>query len=215
MHKWVPTGLDVESVCGKFTTWNSVFMACRVTLTQNCQMPTWLTMWEQQRKFIGSYADCLSLIRSNPPPRWCKMSLSSPILSPRKLAATFLNLDFLFANRLPGLLEVSIERWELPDFWFQTFALFWMLYAFFWVIPRCLNCICQRFETLCLFHLHRRIGMKNNCGWECWGIYTGKGLAQAIFEPNIFPYKYSNIFKPSYSSYLPAYEDRVFQNVGI
>jgi len=29
-------------------------------------------------------------------------------------------------------------------------------------------------------------------------IYTGKGLAPAIFEPNLFPYKYSNIFKPSH-----------------
>jgi len=28
---------------------------------------------------------------------------------------------------------------------------------------------------------------------KCWGIYTGKGLAQAIFEPNIFLYKYPNI----------------------
>ena len=43
-------------------------------------------------------------------------------------------------------------------------------------------------------------------------------LAQAIFEPNLFPYKYPNILNPSYSSYLPTYEDgtdRVFRNVGI
>ena len=32
-------------------------------------------------------------------------------------------------------------------------------------------------------------------------------LAQAIFEPNPFPYKYPNILKPSHSSYLSAYED--------
>jgi len=32
-------------------------------------------------------------------------------------------------------------------------------------------------------------------------------LAQAIFEPNLFLYKYSNILKPSHSSYLSAYED--------
>jgi len=32
-------------------------------------------------------------------------------------------------------------------------------------------------------------------------------LAQAIFEPTLFPYKYSSIFKPSHSSYLSAYED--------
>ena len=36
-----------------------------------------------------------------------------------------------------------------------------MLYAFFWVIPRRLNFICQRFGTLCLFHLHRQVSVKN------------------------------------------------------
>jgi hypothetical protein len=37
-------------------------------------------------------------------------------------------------------------------------------------------------------------------------------------KPNLFPYKYPNIFNPIHSSHLPAYEygtDRVFQNVGI
>jgi hypothetical protein len=33
-----------------------------------------------------------------------------------------------------------------------------MLYVFFWVIPWCLNFICRRFGTLCLFHLHRQVG---------------------------------------------------------
>ena len=33
------------------------------------------------------------------------------------------------------------------------------LYAFFWVIPWRLNFICQRFGTLCLFHLHRQVGV--------------------------------------------------------
>jgi hypothetical protein len=32
-------------------------------------------------------------------------------------------------------------------------------------------------------------------------------LAEAIFEPYLFPYKYPNILIPSYSSYLPACED--------
>jgi len=41
-------------------------------------------------------------------------------------------------------------------------------------------------------------------------------LARAISEPNLFPYKYSNILKPSHSSYLTTYEDgTVFRNVGI
>jgi hypothetical protein len=43
--------------------------------------------------------------------------------------------------------------------WFQTFTVFWMLYAFFWVIPRRLNFICRHFGTLCLFHLHRQVGV--------------------------------------------------------
>jgi hypothetical protein len=34
--------------------------------------------------------------------------------------------------------------------WFQTFAVFWMLYVFFRVIPRRLNFICRRFGTLCV-----------------------------------------------------------------
>jgi len=45
--------------------------------------------------------------------------------------------------------------------WFQTFAVFWILYAFFQVIPQRLNFICRHFRTLCLFHLHRQIGMKD------------------------------------------------------
>jgi hypothetical protein len=32
-------------------------------------------------------------------------------------------------------------------------------------------------------------------------------LAQAIFEPDLFLYKYPNILNPSLSSNLPAYED--------
>ena len=35
-----------------------------------------------------------------------------------------------------------------------------LLYVFFWVIPRRLNFICRRFGTLCMFHLHRRIGIE-------------------------------------------------------
>jgi hypothetical protein len=37
-----------------------------------------------------------------------------------------------------------------------------LLYVFIWVIPQRLNFICRRIGTLCLFHLHRRVGMKND-----------------------------------------------------
>ena len=47
---------------------------------------------------------------------------------------------------------------KLTFFISKTFTMFWMLYSFFWVIPRCLNFKCRRFRTLCLFHLHRQVG---------------------------------------------------------
>ena len=44
---------------------------------------------------------------------------------------------------------------EVENPWFQTFTVFWMLYAFFWVIPRRLNFICRRFGTLCSIFIGR------------------------------------------------------------
>jgi hypothetical protein len=41
-----------------------------------------------------------------------------------------------------------------------------LLYTFFWVIHRRLKFTCQRFGTLCLFHLHRRVGMKYLLAYE-------------------------------------------------
>jgi hypothetical protein len=43
-------------------------------------------------------------------------------------------------------------------FLLQTFAVFCMLYVFFWVISRHQNFMCWRFGTVCLFHLHRQVG---------------------------------------------------------
>jgi hypothetical protein len=49
-------------------------------------------------------------------------------------------------------------------FVFQSFTVFWMFYAFFWVIRRRLKLICQRFGTPCLFHLYRLIWRWNRQG---------------------------------------------------
>ena len=40
---------------------------------------------------------------------------------------------------------------------FQTFTMFWMLYAFFWVFPQCLNFICRCFGTLCSIFIPTRL----------------------------------------------------------
>jgi hypothetical protein len=48
----------------------------------------------------------------------------------------------------------------------------YLLYTFFWVIPRRLNFICRRFGTLCLFPLHRQVGVERlglrNVGLCIW-----------------------------------------------
>ena len=61
---------------------------------------------------------------------------------------------------------ILLTRCKQKCTWFQTFAVFWMLYAFFCVIPRHLNFICRHFS--CAFQLHRQVGMKNipTCLWR-------------------------------------------------
>ena len=54
-----------------------------------------------------------------------------------------------------------------------------MFYVFFWVIPRRLNFICQRFGTLCLFHLHRQVGV------EC--VECSEMSAYKIQRPGNYP----------------------------
>ena len=73
-----------------------------------------------------------------------------------------------FSFRVKNVEHISIQltrlhgiiRREPKRSWFQAFAVSWMLYAFFWVIPWRLNFICRRFGTLCLFHLHRQVGAR-------------------------------------------------------
>jgi hypothetical protein len=114
--------------------------------------------------------------------------------------------------------------------WFQTFAVFWMLHAFFWVIPRRLKFICRRFGTL--FYLHRQIGVEWLCLrakslthtslWPpCGSLHsttcfvTGPTptllpsflLTQAIFEPSLFPLWIPLHFLNTVSLHLSAYED--------
>jgi len=64
-----------------------------------------------------------------------------------------------------------------------------MFCSFFWVIPRRLNFICQRFGTLCLFHLHRQVGVKNALGLRNVGVF----IREKIGFGDLFPYNYLNI----------------------
>jgi len=57
-------------------------------------------------------------------------------------------------NQVTGILR------RVQYSWFQTFAMFWMLCSFFWVISWHLNFICWHFRILYLFHLHKQVGTK-------------------------------------------------------
>jgi len=65
----------------------------------------------------------------------------------------------------------------LIDSWFQTFAVFWMLYTLFWVIPRCLNFICRCFNFIptCLWRWNRQSVPKlQHIKFRWWGITQKK-----------------------------------------
>jgi hypothetical protein len=55
--------------------------------------------------------------------------------------------DLLLAKIINADISAGYLRGNISDL---------LLYAFFWVMRRRLKSICQRFGTLCLFHLHRR-----------------------------------------------------------
>jgi len=69
-----------------------------------------------------------------------------------------------------------------------------MLYAFFLVIPRRLNFICRRFGTLCLFYLHRRVGVKNELGLRNVGVFK----REKVWLENSLSQTFSRINTPTF-----------------
>jgi uncharacterized membrane protein len=83
----------------------------------------------------------------------------------------------MFVILICVLLHNQNDGWNLPKLYFifsckdiylriflTYIALSKLSYVFFWVVPRGLEFKCQRFGTLCLFHLHGRVGMKCESG---------------------------------------------------
>jgi len=75
-----------------------------------------------------------------------------------KLHAILECVSFLSGSRwhFRGSCYIAAHIVNNTKSWFKTFAVYWILYAFFWVIPRRLKFICRRFGTFCVFHLHRQ-----------------------------------------------------------
>ena len=91
-----------------------------------------------------------------------KSDRSSQVPNPRHMQCLHM-IAFQTVRDKYGILKNLIYSW------FQTFAVFWILYVFFWVFPRRLIVVCRRFGTLYLFHLHRldmKYFISNLWGWN-------------------------------------------------
>ena len=99
----------------------------------------------------------------------------------------------LLINILPSCITLVLYIYYDDVSRFQTFTMFWMFYAFFWVIPWLLNFVCWRFRTLRLFHLLRPMKMEQT--------EFSKTLAYKIQKPGNYPeesIKYDDISSHSF-----------------
>jgi len=66
-----------------------------------------------------------------------------------------LNMDLTEKHSIIGYLSMSIVFSLLTIHPQRIPTPYSMLYSFFWMISRRLNCMCRRFGTPCKFHLHK------------------------------------------------------------
>ena len=88
--------------------------------------------------------------------------------------------------------DVNVQEWKV---------------AFFYFFHCKLYLVVDFIEVVQKFHVGRYPPQTVSVVGPTSSLSSSFLLAQAIFEPNLFPYKYSNILKPTHSSYLSAYED--------
>ena len=90
---------------------------------------------------------------------------------------TFINCWLLTAPRVPqdrrSRPAVCLLHKTVKFCWFQTFAVFWMLYAFFWVIPRRLNT-----APIHLWRWNRQCSETSAYKIQTLGIYPEESIQQ-------------------------------------
>ena len=111
-----------------------------------------------------------------------------------------IRMFYTFFNPIQfGVCMLCLNEWNWYVIWSEKFDNICFVCVFFWVIPRRLNFICRRFGTLCLVHLHRRIGVE----WLS---------SSQIF----FPMNTPTFLKHSHPTPTCLWRwNRVFRNVGI
>jgi hypothetical protein len=119
LQQWVHTDIGVERVCGKLETRNSCCYGLWRHLDNGQLMPAYFAVWEQQRKvqWIVGWVPIANSLQS--PTSQVQYNVSFGYHTKRhvKWRPPYCTLDcYVFANRLPVLREMPIERRELLDF---------------------------------------------------------------------------------------------------
>ena len=111
-------------------------------LSKNCGLQ--FMLWKIQRFCRKSSSPCKFYVIHIKPVLTINMSSD-------KLRPCLINYDihqFLHVSA-PRCHPQGVILTKFYNSWFQSFAVFLMLYSFFWVIPRLMNFMCRRFGTLC------------------------------------------------------------------
>jgi len=123
----------------------NVVRVCRIQLE-------YLQLFLQILATPSRRTNCLSLLDARHQMVWFCSCLKFPTSGGKhRFSVLQLTVGLLLAvqtgvSSSKGFVTLTVE---------QSVSRYLMLRSFFWVIPRRLNFTCWRFETLCLFHLHR------------------------------------------------------------
>jgi len=144
-------GLQYTQVIAKLQTWTAIQTSDGTATDLNCNTRKW---WHSYRLGL-QYTQVMAQLQT-----WTAIHASDG-------TATDLNCDtrtwwhsyrlgLQYTQVMAQLQTNQLSFLKLITFsWFQTFDVFWMLYGFFWVIPRRLNFVCRRFGTLCSIFIGR------------------------------------------------------------
>jgi hypothetical protein len=125
-----------NSIAGFYWNWHT--LCCAVSIGKH----VYREIYWQNGKWPCSNYD-ISFIDDRDRKKCVKVYIIAVFLRLFIYFSTF--LYFTSGHLCPVMIAVSTSS---SDSWFQTFSVFWMLYAFFWVFPPRLNCVCRRFGTL-------------------------------------------------------------------
>ena len=139
--EWRPVGLVVCGRCGKVHSLAEWHLASQQCSTYVGQQAFWQV--SNSRRSISACCTGNIVLGRNVAPK-----LKGPNMYVEYFLFLFIFIKYILCTNVKNILQPTIDmEWskftEFPH----------VLYAFFWVIPRCLEFICRRFGTLCFIYL--------------------------------------------------------------